>query len=392
MSVAVRRYGWRALAVVAVAMAVYAAGIAGNGFWGYAAASEISSGQCTTSTSGQEVCVTRFCQEGTGGTTRCTTYTTTCTPPDTRGQRSCYTTTSERTCTSAQSGCEPIGERGDCRTDSTGTERCVTRTCSADGNEITCQRTTITCVPATSSGTRPPSSGPPPPVPSSGTGGSGTPSCTFTTVRETCTTDPRSCTDGPHQLGEIRGRVRDGQDAPIAGANVQVLTGRGTVVAEATTNAEGRFAVTQLRAVSYRVRFVADGFRTELFRNAATLDDADPVAVPEGGSATASARLARAVGRVAGTVRDAARAPIEGAMVSLLEPDGDVVAERATTADGRYRLTGVEPGEYRVGFAATGFVSELYENAATLPDADPVEVVANETTSVPARLRRSRSR
>jgi hypothetical protein len=81
------------------------------------------------------------------------------------------------------------------------------------------------------------------------------------------------------------------------------------------------------------------------------------VEVPLGGGTTLDARLlSRAF-------------PVAGSEMHLVVEDGTSVAEGRTDRDGRFRLSGVEPGTYRlkVGFATGWFHTEPFEIAAEDP-------------------------
>lgn len=75
-------------------------------------------------------------------------------------------------------------------------------------------------------------------------------------------------------------------------------------------------------------------------------------------------------GVVAGTVADSATgAPVEGAQVRLVRPDGDVVAATRTDAAGRYRLAGVEAGRYELDITRIGYVPRLVGDVRVAPGA-----------------------
>ena len=57
---------------------------------------------------------------------------------------------------------------------------------------------------------------------------------------------------------------------------------------------------------------------------------------------------------VAGTVSDAAGKPVTTAKVVIKDSNGKSLDEAATTAQGRYRLNGLEPGQYRLTLASVG--------------------------------------
>ncbi|HEX5725055.1 MAG TPA: TonB-dependent receptor [Longimicrobiaceae bacterium] len=61
-------------------------------------------------------------------------------------------------------------------------------------------------------------------------------------------------------------------------------------------------------------------------------------------------------GSIEGTVRDVVNnTPVVGARVEAVAPDGRAAASTTTDESGRYRLTGLAPGNYRVVISGTGF-------------------------------------
>ncbi|MEF8817775.1 MAG: SusC/RagA family TonB-linked outer membrane protein [Salinibacter sp.] len=83
--------------------------------------------------------------------------------------------------------------------------------------------------------------------------------------------------------------------------------------------------------------------------------------------------LAQQTGSVTGTVTDGEEAPLPGANVAIVE----VQQGAATTADGTYEITGLEPGEYTVQVSLVGFSTQR----ATVAIEAGEEVVQNFTLS-----------
>ncbi len=118
---------------------------------------------------------------------------------------------------------------------------------------------------------------------------------------------------------------------PVAGANVFVEpSGR-----EATTNARGLATLSGLRAGTYVVSVSKEGYGSIVL---------SPVIVPSGDTVTLRAALQAKEGTIAGTVRDARGNGIPGVLVST----EDRKALATTNKDGRYALTGLPPGRYKV--------------------------------------------
>ena len=58
----------------------------------------------------------------------------------------------------------------------------------------------------------------------------------------------------------LTGTVKDASDAPVSGASVNILTGRQMAVATATTDAQGRFTISNIASGAYEVLVTARGF------------------------------------------------------------------------------------------------------------------------------------
>jgi RNA polymerase sigma factor (sigma-70 family) len=135
------------------------------------------------------------------------------------------------------------------------------------------------------------------------------------------------------------GKVVDGADRPVAGAQVLVTPydGRGEVARLATT-ADGAFASPPLAPGDYDLDASAEGYAPAASKGL--------VLLPHQHFAV-TLRL-RATGEVSGTVRSEAGAPLAGIHVrgGLRWGDrfGQVDGEAVTDGQGRYRLTGLAPG------------------------------------------------
>jgi Carboxypeptidase regulatory-like domain len=86
-------------------------------------------------------------------------------------------------------------------------------------------------------------------------------------------------------------------------------------------------------------------------------------------------------GSIAGTVTDEAMAPLVEVEVCAEAVDKSHFKCIPTRTDGTYEITGLSPGEYKVGFWTTrNFVTQFHEHALTWSTATPVPVVAGQTT------------
>jgi hypothetical protein len=184
--------------------------------------------------------------------------------------------------------------------------------------------------------------------------------------------------------GQISGTVTDAEtNAAISGVTVDVYNASGVIIADATTGAAGSFTATKLDTGSYHVAFVAAGFVTQFYNNQTSLKTATSVSVKSGSTATGINAKLQTAGQIAGTVTNAASKAVSGVTVTVYDSDGNTVATTTTSSAGTYTVPGLTPGTslYRVGFQATGYVGQFYNNEPALASANTVSVTAAATTS-----------
>ena len=84
--------------------------------------------------------------------------------------------------------------------------------------------------------------------------------------------------------------------------------------------------------------------------------------------------MAQTAARVTGLVHDESGAPIGGATVTLLRPDGPGLARVPTRTDGSFAFEGVVPGDYALNVESVGF--ETFQQALTVTqDIAPLQIV-----------------
>ncbi|WP_448332754.1 MFS transporter [Streptomyces sp. DSM 41534] len=147
---------------------------------------------------------------------------------------------------------------------------------------------------------------------------------------------------------------------PLPGALVIVTDVRGEVVASGTADGTGEFGFAELVPGGYTLTVSAVGHR--------------PTALPAEVIGTAAnhyeIRLAPGA-HIHGTVRNSAGAPVDDAVVTLLDAAGNTVATTITGIDGAYAFNDLDTGEYTV--IAGGYAPKaipLQVNGADRHDAD----------------------
>src|SRR5215813_12972479 len=73
---------------------------------------------------------------------------------------------------------------------------------------------------------------------------------------------PAAAQTPPASGGVIRGTISTQQTTPLPGVDVKIIDATGRIVAAVSSDNEGRFQVTGLRAGTYRVMAALDGFET----------------------------------------------------------------------------------------------------------------------------------
>lgn len=131
-------------------------------------------------------------------------------------------------------------------------------------------------------------------------------------------------------------------DANVAGALVEaVVSGDTTVVASATTDANGAFVLAMLASEDYDLTVSIQGWTTQV------LTSVTSVFPGTGGGVTVT--LVALTRDLDGTVTDNADAAMSGVTVTVKNANGTVIATSApTAADGIYALPGIPSGEHTI--------------------------------------------
>ncbi len=214
--------------------------------------------------------------------------------------------------------------------------------------------------------------------------------------------------------GSVSGRVVAGPDAaPIGGVCVLLLpvNPKDNPGSGGATGGNGDYTAAHLAPGKYRA-YIADpgcDFLSDVvtplapqwYRGQPTSATATIVRVRAGGALTGIDSALRPFGSVTGTVQTAARAAVPGECVTAvpyrapLDPTfgTPAPAEVAITGrTGRYTLTALAPGRYRVKFSggcgATGFATQWWDNAGSAKAAKVITVGFATISGVDATLRR----
>ena len=187
--------------------------------------------------------------------------------------------------------------------------------------------------------------------------------------------------------GSISGIIRNDLGDPVEDICV-IATAPGIEGAQSTQSAaDGTYSLTGLDPGDYTLEFEdCNGldYVTEYYDNSPVAGGADPVAVAREADVTAvNATLARR-GAIEGTVTLPGGGPADSACVTAFDAEGNGVASGSTDASGRYRVEGLQPGNYRIHFfpcIGGNLLGVYYDGKPDLDSANPVVVIAGQTTS-----------
>ncbi len=163
--------------------------------------------------------------------------------------------------------------------------------------------------------------------------------------------------------GSLSGRVVDAGGKPVARARVTThdndwsddpftqaigITYPTTATsAEARTAEDGTFKITGLSPDTYQINVTASGYTGFMRRDLRVSDGKDTV--------VGDVKLGRG-GIVRGTLYDASGKPLVGGSVELHAADGDVPRQYSTrtSSDGKFQISNVTPGSYRLTAMRSG--------------------------------------
>lgn len=148
--------------------------------------------------------------------------------------------------------------------------------------------------------------------------------------------------------GTITGVVTNTQTgAPLAGALVEALDNRNSILSTAITDASGSYTLSSLApATNDRLRLSADTFVTQVIG----------FSINAGQTKTINAALSPVAGALTGVITDSATgAPLPGASIRVFTSEGITLQTASTGADGSYSIPSLQPGSYSVVIMEEGY-------------------------------------
>ncbi|MGK5110401.1 carboxypeptidase regulatory-like domain-containing protein [Geodermatophilus sp. CPCC 205506] len=179
--------------------------------------------------------------------------------------------------------------------------------------------------------------------------------------------DPLTLAPAAPDRGLLTGRITDAATGlPVEGVCGYVLTTGLTPAGSATCSvADGSYAV-EVPTGSYRMVFSDPQARFE------TQTLGDTFAVTEG-EATEAPVVMAPVRRIEGRIVDRDGTPLSGVCVYAYDGGGATAGAFCTGADGRWSISGLPVGDYRIGaLDTTGTHQTVWRGGTSLADATPV--------------------
>ena len=150
--------------------------------------------------------------------------------------------------------------------------------------------------------------------------------------------------------GTITGTVTDDTGAPLSGAYISAAPASGPGFANGTTDSSGTYRIRGVRPGAYKVSVFGTG---QHWWHGDDEQSAESVIVASGHTASGIDIVAPRTGSISGTVTDSAGNPLPSVCVfpqRSTDPTDYMGGQTSTSSTGEYRLTGLDPASYRLGF------------------------------------------
>lgn len=192
----------------------------------------------------------------------------------------------------------------------------------------------------------------------------------------------------------ISGALTDEDGAPLPGVSVRAIDDMGRWAGSGFTDASGAYRLAGLRTGSYLLQFAPStpgALAGEWWQDASSRAQATPVTVTAGAELVGYDAVLALAGTVAGSLTDSNGAPASGISVSVYYATawgaGEWVGSATTDEAGRYSVSGLPAGDYKVGFWSSGLLlGEWFDDAPYADSAATVSVGSGATVTVDAEL------
>jgi M6 family metalloprotease-like protein/uncharacterized repeat protein (TIGR02543 family) len=192
----------------------------------------------------------------------------------------------------------------------------------------------------------------------------------------------------------VKGSVTNSVGTAIEEVRVMVYSSGGSYLTYSYTDSNGDYVIGGLSTGDYKLvfdtRYASGMYAVEWYNDKDSLGAADLVSVT-GGSTTSSIDAVLADGGgIEGRVTNSVGAGIQSVVAYAYTPTGGFVTYDFTDSNGDYEIKSVKSGNYKVyfytGSGAGDYISEWYNDKASLGTGDLVSVTGGSTTSIDAEL------
>ena len=183
-----------------------------------------------------------------------------------------------------------------------------------------------------------------------------------------------------HQGASISGTVVDANNQPFPNVFVRIYNFIGASIAYTTTDALGKYSVSDLVSGNYYIAFSAPAYQTIWLGGALSRQASTAVNVIAPSSSTGNNRQLGVGGSISGTITDLASVPKANVAVSLYGASGssfDGGLEATTDSSGLFKFNGLANGTYYIQIAYTSWYGGTTRQTATpITIASPTDLIS----------------
>ena len=192
----------------------------------------------------------------------------------------------------------------------------------------------------------------------------------------------------------VKGSVKNSVGTGIEEVRVMVYSSAGSYLTYIYTDSNGDYVIGGLSTGDYKLlfdtRYASGMYAVEWYNDKDSLGAADLVSVTAGSTTSVLDAVLAEGGGIEGRVTNSVGAGIVSVVAYAYTPTGGFVTYDYTDSNGDYEIKSVKSGNYKVyfytGSGAGDYISEWYNDKASLETGDLVSVTGGSTTSIDAEL------
>jgi hypothetical protein len=191
------------------------------------------------------------------------------------------------------------------------------------------------------------------------------------------------------ETGGIKGKVTDSSGRGIVNVCILLYPSDGSYIYGGETKTSGEFGIKYLKEGDYKLCFYTpyapEAYAIEWYDDKKSLEEADSISVKKGRITSGIDAVLENGGNIRGQVKNSAGAGIPDCVwIYVYTPSGGYVVDWWTDIYGCYEVMGLKKGKYKIYFDTSDtegkYVSEWYDDKASLEEADLVSVTEESTT------------